>query len=46
MSVKVKLRVPTVGKKAGDVIEVANQAEADRLVADGTARPVQSSKKD
>ena len=48
MSVKVRLRVPTRGKKVGDLIEVDTKAEADRLVANGTARPVKAdqSKKD
>jgi len=38
---KVRLRVPTVGKKVGDVIEVESKAAADRLIADGTARAYQ-----
>ena len=48
MSVKVRLRVPTRGKKVRDVIEVADRSEADRLIANGTARPVEkkSSPKD
>jgi hypothetical protein len=36
-SVKLRLLFPTVGKKRGDVIEV-EKAEADRLVANGSAR--------
>ena len=36
--VKLVLRVPTLGKKRGDEIEVDDAATADRLVADGTAR--------
>jgi hypothetical protein len=35
---KVRLRFPTLGKKRGDVIEVESKAEADRLIANGTAR--------
>lgn len=38
-SVKMTLRVPTVGKKRGDVIEVADQETADALVANGSAAP-------
>lgn len=43
--VKLILRVPTVGKKRGDEIEVDDAATAERLVANGTARrPTKSSK--
>lgn len=35
---KLVLRVPTVGKRVGDEIEVDTAAEADALVANGTAR--------
>lgn len=35
---KVTLRYPTVGKKAGDVIEVEKE-QADALVANGSAVP-------
>ncbi len=38
--VKVVLRVPTVGKKAGETIEVADKATADALVANGSAKRV------
>lgn len=38
---KVKLLVPTVGKKAGDVIEVES-ADADALVANHNAVLVES----
>ena len=38
MAVKLQLKVPTVGKKRGDVIEVADKAAADALIANGTAR--------
>jgi hypothetical protein len=41
-SVKLTLRVPTLGKKRGDEIEVATQEEADRLIANGTARPAKA----
>jgi hypothetical protein len=37
VSVKVTLRVPTKGKRAGDTIEVADAATADALVANGSA---------
>lgn len=43
-NVKVTLRVPTVGKKRGDVIEV-DKAEADRLVANGSAFAVKDEPK-
>ena len=39
--VKVTLRFPTVGKKRGDVIEL-EQAEADRLIANGSAVAVKA----
>ena len=35
---KVRLRVPTVDKQVGDVIEVESKAEAQRLIDNGTAR--------
>ena len=38
--VKVVLRYPTVGAKAGDEIEVDSAEVADALVANGTARRV------
>lgn len=34
---KVVLRVPTVGKRAGDTIEVADAETADQMVALGQA---------
>jgi hypothetical protein len=37
---KLILRVPTVGKKAGEEIEVADKATVDALVANGTAKRV------
>ena len=37
MATKLRLKFPTVGKKRGDVIEVADKAAADRLIANGTA---------
>ena len=40
MSVKLILRVPTVGKARGDEIEVADKATADALVANGSAKRV------
>lgn len=39
MTVKLILRVPTVGKVVGDEIEVADKKAADALVANGSARP-------
>jgi hypothetical protein len=42
---KIKLRVPTLGKNVGDVIEVESKAEADRLIANGTARAYEAPKK-
>ena len=44
-NVKVELRFPTVGKQRGDVIEV-DKAEAERLIANGSARPVKAVKSD
>lgn len=38
---KVVLRVPTMGKKRGEVIEVESITAADALVANGTARRVE-----
>lgn len=43
-NVKVQLRVPTVGHKRGDVLEV-DKATADALVANGSARAVKAEKK-
>ena len=45
---KVRLRVPTMGKKRGDVIEVESITAAEALVANGTARrlPEEKSSKD
>ena len=40
MTVKVVLRVPTVGSGVGDTIEVADKETAERLVANGTAKRV------
>lgn len=37
---KVILRVPTMGAKAGDEIEVADSEVADELVANGSAKRV------
>jgi len=46
-TVKVKLRFPTVGRKAGEVIEL-DKAEADRLIENGSAsaHKAEQSKKD
>ena len=44
-AVKVVLRVPTKGAKAGDTIEVADAATADALVASGSARRVKAAPK-
>lgn len=38
--VKVVLRVPTMGARVGDTIEVEDAETADALVANGTARRV------
>ena len=38
MATKIQLRVGTFGAKSGDVIEVADKATADALIANGTAR--------
>jgi hypothetical protein len=40
VSVKVILRVPTLGANVGDEIEVANAETADALVANGSAKRV------
>jgi hypothetical protein len=40
VSVKVILRVPTVGAGVGDEIEVADAKTADALVANGSAKRV------
>jgi hypothetical protein len=40
MAVKVILRVPTKGLKAGDELTVADAETADRLVANGSAKRV------
>jgi hypothetical protein len=45
MGVKVVLRVPTLGKQVGDVLEVADKATADRLVANGSAKRVKPAPK-
>jgi hypothetical protein len=42
---KVRLRFPTVGKQRGEVIEVESKAEADRLIANGTASAVKAEAK-
>ena len=41
---KLILRVPTVGAKPGDEIEVSDKETADALVANGTARRASSAK--
>lgn len=46
MTVKVVLRVPTVGAGVGDEIEVADKATADALVANGSAKRVKPGKSD
>lgn len=43
--VKVTLRVPTMGAKVGDEIEVADAATADALVASGAAKRVKAAPK-
>lgn len=45
MSVKLILRVNTVGAKAGDEIEVEDKDTADYLVANGHARRASAAKK-
>lgn len=42
---KLILRVPTMGAKAGDEIEVADKATADALVANGSAVRAGATKK-
>lgn len=42
---KLTLRVPTRGKKVGEVIEVSDKATADELVRNGTARKAPAEKK-
>jgi len=44
VTARVILRVPTLGKKAGEEIEVENKETADQLIANGTARPAKPAK--